>query len=142
MKHINALRDENDGKMREIFDKFEIVQQKLIDFESDGADKFGEAKEVESVNESEFGDEMAEEPDSVPYKNHTESEDAMNQFSEAQVQGVNMTTSSYQNSDRVHADQLSDDRPPQRGFTSHTPSKVSEIGLDIAGDGLRGSKVI
>jgi hypothetical protein len=94
------------------------------------------------LNESEFGDEMAEEPDSVPYRNHTQSEDAINQFSEVQVQGVNMPTSSYRNSDRVYADQLSDDRPPQRGFTSHTPSKVSESGLDIAGDGLRGSIVI
>lgn len=94
------------------------------------------------MNESEFGDEMAEEPDSVPYRNQTASEDAINQFSEAQVQGVNMITSSYHNSDKVHADELSDDRPPQRGFTSHTPSKVSEIGLNIAGDGLRGSKVI
>ena len=101
MKHINALRDENDGKMREIFDKVEIVQQKLIDFESDGADKFGQAQEVESANESELGDEMVDEPDSNNFRNQTESEDGIDQFSEVQVHGVEMPNTSYANSDKV-----------------------------------------
>ena len=101
MKHINALRDENDGKMREIFDKFEIVQQKLIDFESDGADKFGEAQKVDTANESELGDEMVDEPDSNNFRNQTESEDGIDQFSEVQVHGVEMPNTSYANSDKV-----------------------------------------
>ena len=57
--------------MREIFDKFEIVQQKLCEFESDGGDKFGSPK-AEEGNESELGDEMAQASNTF---GKTESED-------------------------------------------------------------------
>jgi hypothetical protein len=40
MRHINALREDNDHKMKEIFDKFEIVQEKLFEFDSEAGEKF------------------------------------------------------------------------------------------------------
>jgi hypothetical protein len=36
MLHINALREDNLDKMKEIFDKFEIVQDKLLEIDSEG----------------------------------------------------------------------------------------------------------
>ena len=40
MKQINNLKEENENKMKEIFDKLEIVQDKLNEFESEEGDSF------------------------------------------------------------------------------------------------------
>lgn len=40
MKHINSLREETDNRMQEIFSKFQIVQEKLDEFESDDENSY------------------------------------------------------------------------------------------------------
>jgi len=37
--HINALREDNLDKMKEIFDKFDIVQDKLLEIDTEGVAK-------------------------------------------------------------------------------------------------------
>ena len=111
MKHINALREENDGKMREIFDKFEIVQEKLCEFESDGGDKFGSPKD-DGASEG-----VASEEDAF----------GKSDPSVGQVQEANMPYSSSAVSQRESEGMV------KRGFTSVTGSRGSKMEVDHKG---------
>jgi len=56
MMHINALREDNLDKMKEIFDKFDIVKDKLLEIDSEGVAKMGVDEESDDTSSKEIFD--------------------------------------------------------------------------------------